>query len=1082
MTTTADAVGFTAKSAGTGPFVFGSARASFRTLAQAQAAGDLTDGQVVSYLAQDSATAPTQRAWSNQGVYQASTNSIIRSASEHWVNNNGTTGTGLLAFAVVPIVSLTLLAEDIAALPSRTIYVSPTGSDSNNGLSSSAPWKTISKVNSSSFDPGDVILFQGGQTFSGSILSPSSGTASLPIVFGSYGGGRATISSGNSNGFTSTNQPGIVVRDLIFTGTASTNKGIYFNNTLSGNVHLQNIQIINCSVSGYGQSGIHVDGNNGSSGYDDILIEGCISFNNCTVGVNSFALGTSGIQVANNAGYGLATHAPSYNNVKIINCVAHDNVGCTDVNESGNGIFVAECNQALIDGCTAFNNGSGSNSTGVGGGGPCGIWTADSQYVTIQNCVAYGQSTANNEDGNGFDLDGGTRNCSILNCYSRENFGCGYLLFSDTNAFLTASDSNVVSNCVSDHDGDGVNGTVNTGILIDAQSTNNTNQTNLRIAGCRVYNTGGGVDCLQFRGLSANNVTGHILNNTFINANDIAANQNFIHTKGNNPSSVVFEGNQYLSAGAFSINWNSTVYNSLFDWFLATGQEVRSVANTQALNVGGNLVAGSAFASYAPAHLPQLIVGSFTGTGQTVAPSFLINGNNENNIYGMGPATNGGSGADCRFWFGQALNVNAAWDTSTAAGHVAHWEIFNGALGLGSGGTVDCYFGRSGVNTVTFGTTTALGSPGNTTLILGTVSFNSLASITSPAASQLEFLVGGVNKLDYGVTSAGIWSSAVQIEAPTFNVNTNASIAAPAASQLEFLVGGVNKLDYGVTSAGIWSSAVQIEAPTFNVNSNATILAPAASQYEVQVGGVNKLDYGVTTSGIWTSAVQIEAPTFNVNNHATLQATNANNFQILVNGNNKLDFGISSAGIWSTPALVGLNLGTGPTGSSVPAQLFILDFSSSGSAIPQLLLNANNTQNSFAFGPGDLAANSGVCWFGQSGGASWDTSTAAGHLAHFEIFNGTLGLGQGGTVDAFFGRTSANTVTLGTTTSLGTKASLIVSDLFTNDASFLIRTQTSLTNSAAAQTATLTNAPTAGNPTKWVSVDDNGTTRRLPLW
>lgn len=46
----------------------------------------------------------------------------------------------------------------------------------------------------------------------------------------------------------------------------------------------------------------------------------------------------------------------------------------------------------------------------------------------------------------------------------------------------------------------------------------------------------------------------------------------------------------------------------------------------------------------------------------------------------------------------------------------------------------------------------------------------------------------------------------------------------------------------------------------------------------------------------------------------------------------------------------------------------------------------------------------------------------------------------------------------------------------------LISTSTALTNNAAAQTATMTNAPTAGNPTKWVAVNDNGTTRYMPLW
>ncbi len=46
----------------------------------------------------------------------------------------------------------------------------------------------------------------------------------------------------------------------------------------------------------------------------------------------------------------------------------------------------------------------------------------------------------------------------------------------------------------------------------------------------------------------------------------------------------------------------------------------------------------------------------------------------------------------------------------------------------------------------------------------------------------------------------------------------------------------------------------------------------------------------------------------------------------------------------------------------------------------------------------------------------------------------------------------------------------------------LFRTTTALTNNAAAQIATLTNGPTAGNPTKWIPINDNGTTRNIPAW
>lgn len=54
--------------------------------------------------------------------------------------------------------------------------------------------------------------------------------------------------------------------------------------------------------------------------------------------------------------------------------------------------------------------------------------------------------------------------------------------------------------------------------------------------------------------------------------------------------------------------------------------------------------------------------------------------------------------------------------------------------------------------------------------------------------------------------------------------------------------------------------------------------------------------------------------------------------------------------------------------------------------------------------------------------------------------------------------------------------------LLTFYSSTLLATAVSLTNGAAGNTATLTNAPAVGNPTKWIPISDNGTTRYIPCW
>ena len=59
---------------------------------------------------------------------------------------------------------------------------------------------------------------------------------------------------------------------------------------------------------------------------------------------------------------------------------------------------------------------------------------------------------------------------------------------------------------------------------------------------------------------------------------------------------------------------------------------------------------------------------------------------------------------------------------------------------------------------------------------------------------------------------------------------------------------------------------------------------------------------------------------------------------------------------------------------------------------------------------------------------------------------------------------------------------LDIAGLLTTRSPTLHATSTALTNGAAAAAGTLTNAPVAGNPTKWVPIIDNGVTRFIPAW
>lgn len=83
----------------------------------------------------------------------------------------------------------------IAGIPllagAATYHVdSQNGHDQNPGTAPDRPWQTLARVNAERFEPGDVLLFKRGSTYSGQLLPQGSGTHSngvpIPIRIGAY--------------------------------------------------------------------------------------------------------------------------------------------------------------------------------------------------------------------------------------------------------------------------------------------------------------------------------------------------------------------------------------------------------------------------------------------------------------------------------------------------------------------------------------------------------------------------------------------------------------------------------------------------------------------------------------------------------------------------------------------------------------------------------------------------------------------------------------------------------------------------------------------------------------------------------
>ena len=133
-----------------------------------------------------------------------------------------------------------------------TYYVSPSGDDMNPGTLA-RPWETVDAGNATNFRAGDSILFQGGATFTGSLLyldMNDKGTPAAPITIGSYGTGRATIVGTDGGAIFCYDTAGVSIQNLNLVGTGSTSTagGIFFYNDRTDNAKLSFIRVDNVDL------------------------------------------------------------------------------------------------------------------------------------------------------------------------------------------------------------------------------------------------------------------------------------------------------------------------------------------------------------------------------------------------------------------------------------------------------------------------------------------------------------------------------------------------------------------------------------------------------------------------------------------------------------------------------------------------------------------------------------------------------------------------------------------------------------------------------------------------------------------
>ncbi len=178
-------------------------------------------------------------------------------------------------------------------------YVSPSGSDTNNGTSTSTPWRTISKVNSlgSSLHAGDQVLFLRGSMWREKLNVPNSGSTASKITFGAYGTGAEPIISGSVAVTNWTLHSGNIWKATV----TSAVKQVYFNGTMQNLARYPNTGWLRTDVS------------NSTSTTDAALTQGSSYWNGATMVLRTTNWSYDTAFVTANSGTTL-THTSTGNN------------------------------------------------------------------------------------------------------------------------------------------------------------------------------------------------------------------------------------------------------------------------------------------------------------------------------------------------------------------------------------------------------------------------------------------------------------------------------------------------------------------------------------------------------------------------------------------------------------------------------------------------------------------------------------------------------------------------------------------------------------------------------------------------
>ena len=514
----------------------------------------------------------------------------------------------------------------------KTYYVSPSGNDSNSGLSSTAAWKTVAKVNSSYFNGGDSVLFQGGQTFAGCLsFSGSNVTSSSTSTFiiGSYGTGKFTLNStctGTRAAAVSVDGvTGFTLQNAVLTPVAgtATQFGVWLQNT-TVSAAVSGMTIQNSDISGFTTTLT-------SDTSAEIFITGYPGSGLSNVNILNNALhGASGLSSTDDFavnGYG---NGQNLTNVTYQGNTVYNIGGRPGVSDTGNGILANGVNGGMIQNNLVHDLAANANSCG----GAAGLWAYNSNNITIQHNEVYNVRPSTYTTGcdwDAFDLDGHVTNSVVQYNYSHDNAGAGYLSYGTSDSSNKTFRYNISQND---------NSLLSNGYFGCFGIDNNSGSVNIYNNTCYIRPGGTG---LGFGGGYPS--SGLIANNIFYapaGPNGISL---FIYTSGvSTAPTVTLKNNNYYGTGNFSIaHWGANSYTSLATFQSQTGQDAGSTTTDPQLSNPGNGVTCNGYSSTCPQAYVLSSTSPRIGTGLNLQSGYSISPGS-NDYYGNAIPNTTGTG------------------------------------------------------------------------------------------------------------------------------------------------------------------------------------------------------------------------------------------------------------------------------------------------------------------------------------------------------------------------------------------------------------------------------------------------------